>query len=150
MREDARRLDSELARLDKAMWAKYFTHTLDPRAAYWAFDVLILPSYREGFPITLLEAQACGIPVITTDATGCKDAIKPGVTGLLVPTGDAEALTKAILEVARYPEHRTEMGRRGRLWTEDRFRQDDVRTRFLNYIDGVSNTNEGKGLESNE
>ena len=51
--------------------------------------VVALPSYREGLPKVLVEAAACGRPVVTTDVPGCRDAIVPGVTGLLVPPRDA-------------------------------------------------------------
>jgi len=58
--------------------------------------LVVLPSYREGMPKVLLEAAACGRAVVTTDVPGCRDAIEPGVTGLLVPPRDADALARAI------------------------------------------------------
>ncbi len=58
--------------------------------------LVVLPSYREGMPKVLLEAAACGRAVVTTDVPGCRDAIEPGVTGVLVPPRDADALARAI------------------------------------------------------
>jgi glycosyltransferase involved in cell wall biosynthesis len=59
-------------------------------------NIIILPSYREGLPKCLIEAAACGRAVITTDVPGCRDAIEPGKTGLLVPPRSDEALASAI------------------------------------------------------
>lgn len=65
----------------------------DPAAFYEGASVFVLPSYyREGLPRTILEALACGRPVITTDWTGCREAIDDGVNGYLVPIKDSEAL----------------------------------------------------------
>lgn len=59
-------------------------------------DVAVLPSYREGVPKSLIEAAACGLPIITTNAPGCRDIVEHGVNGLLVPCRDAKALADAI------------------------------------------------------
>ena len=61
-----------------------------------AMDMLVLPTYREGLPTVLLEAAAMEIPTITTDATGARNALVPGVTGLQVPMRDAGSLGTAI------------------------------------------------------
>ena len=67
----------------------------DPVAFYNAASVFVLPSYyREGLPRTILEAIACGRPVITTDWTGCREAVEDGVNGYLVPIKDAKALAE--------------------------------------------------------
>ncbi len=63
---------------------------------YAAMDLLVLPTYREGFPNTPMEAAAMGLPVVATRATGCVDAVEHGVTGTLVPVADAAALAAAI------------------------------------------------------
>jgi glycosyltransferase involved in cell wall biosynthesis len=59
-------------------------------------DLLVLPSYREGFGMVLVEAGAMGVPVIATDITGCRDVVIDGVNGLLVPPRDATALAEAL------------------------------------------------------
>ena len=61
-----------------------------------AMDVLVHPSYREGLPSAPLESSAMGVPVITTDVPGCRDAVKHGYTGLLVPPANAQALVEAM------------------------------------------------------
>ena len=67
---------------------------------YAAMDVLCLPTYREGFPVTILEAGAMGLPCVATRVTGCVDAVVAGTTGQLVTPGDAEALHSALLAYA--------------------------------------------------
>lgn len=74
-----------------------FTGFLDDvTPSYPLMNMLVLPTYREGFPTVLLEAAAMELPVVATQATGCVDAVIDGVTGTLVPVGDAEALYTAI------------------------------------------------------
>ena len=63
---------------------------------YRVADIVVLPSYREGMPTVLIEAAAAGVPVISTDVPGCREAVLHGKTGLLVPPGDERALSAAI------------------------------------------------------
>jgi glycosyltransferase involved in cell wall biosynthesis len=88
---------------------------------YRAMDVLVLPTHREGFPNVVLEAAASGIPVITTLVTGSREAVLPGVTGLLVPPGDSQALTESMLELLANPARRQQMGAAARSWVVERF-----------------------------
>lgn len=75
----------------------------DPAPYYQLMDVLALPSYREGFPNVALEAQASGIPVVTTDATGAVDSVQPGVSGTIIPVGDPTSLAKALMTTMADP-----------------------------------------------
>ncbi len=77
-------------------------------------DVLALPSYREGFPISALEASAAGIPVVGFRSTGIVDAVEDGVTGTLVPKGDIDALAAAFATYLDRPELRSAHGHAGR------------------------------------
>ena len=81
---------------------------------YSAMDVSCLPSHREGFPRTVMEASAMGLPVVSTDVRGCREAVENGVTGLLVPVKDPSALADALLTLLRSPDLRTKMGLAGR------------------------------------
>ena len=76
--------------------------------------VACLPSYHEGFPLSLVEASACGRPVVTTDVPGCRDVVEDGKTGLLVPKQNAGDLAIAIAKLVLNAPLRQEMGRRGR------------------------------------
>jgi glycosyltransferase involved in cell wall biosynthesis len=86
--------------------------------------LVVLPSYREGLPKILLEAAACGRAVVTTDVPGCRDAIDPGVTGLLVPVRNATALADALKELINDPARCQALGNAGRALAERAF---DVR-----------------------
>jgi glycosyltransferase involved in cell wall biosynthesis len=86
--------------------------------------LVVMPSYREGLPKILLEAAACGRAVVTTDVPGCRDAIDPGVTGLLVPVRNATALADALKELINDPARCQAMGNAGRALAERAF---DVR-----------------------
>lgn len=93
----------------------------DIAVQYAAANIVCLPSYREGLPKGLVEAAACGRAVVTTNVPGCRDAIEPGVTGLLVPVREAEALADAIQTLIESPERRLQMGLAGRKLAEDSF-----------------------------
>jgi glycosyltransferase involved in cell wall biosynthesis len=77
-------------------------------------DVVVLPSYREGTPRSLLEAAACGLPIVTTDVPGCREVVEHGVNGLLVPPRDPIALASAIHRLCINADERRRMGVAGR------------------------------------
>lgn len=86
----------------------------------WARShVAVLPSYREGLPKALLEAAACGRPMVSTDVPGCRDVVRHEHTGLLVPPRDASALASAIARLADDPELRARLGRGAREHVRD-------------------------------
>ncbi|MBJ7278466.1 glycosyltransferase family 4 protein [Marinobacter salarius] len=88
---------------------------------YQSANIVCLPSYREGLPKGLVEAAACGRAVVTTDVPGCRDAIEPDVTGVLVPVKNAQALADAIQALIETPERRLRMGKAGRELAEKAF-----------------------------
>jgi glycosyltransferase involved in cell wall biosynthesis len=98
----------------------------DPAPYYHVMDLLALPTYREGLPNTVLEAQAAAKPVVTTRATGAVDSIQDGITGFLVPVGDVEALTGALDQLIQHPEMARQIGRRGYERVQREFRQEVV------------------------
>lgn len=98
----------------------------DPLRFYAAMDLLVLPSHREGLATVLLEAAAIGLPIVTTDAVGCRDAIDPGQTGLCVPIGDSAALHAALDTLIRDAGQRARMGAAGRRWVEAHFDQQRI------------------------
>jgi glycosyltransferase involved in cell wall biosynthesis len=88
----------------------------DTAPYYRAMDVMVLPTWREGFPNVVLEAEASGIPVITTLCTGSRDSVLPEVTGLLIPPGYPQAISEAVLKLLHEPERRRQMGAAARAW----------------------------------
>ena len=92
---------------------------------YALMDVYVLPSYREGFPTSVLEASSMGIPVITTKATGCCDSIIDGETGFFVKHDEKE-LETTLLKIYNDEELRYSMGKAGRNMVKENFGQEIV------------------------
>lgn len=90
---------------------------------YALMDVFVLPSYREGFPISILEASAMGLPILTTKATGCVDSIIENKTGIFIPH-DAQAISSAIELLYNDKKMRMNYGKNGRAFVEENFRQE--------------------------
>lgn len=102
-------------------------------------DCVVLPSYREGTPRSLLEAASMGIPVITTDATGCRNVVEDGVTGYLCRTRDAEDLKEKMLKMlALSPAEREKMGVLGRRKMEREYDENIVINEYLTRINNVA------------
>ncbi|MCJ0764329.1 glycosyltransferase family 4 protein [Variovorax terrae] len=95
----------------KNQTVEWLGHVEDMPLLLSSVDLMVLPSYREGLPKTLIEAAACGIPLITTDVPGCRDVVTHEVTGLLVPARDIGALESAIVRLVENPVLATELGR---------------------------------------
>lgn len=88
----------------------------------WAMsDVAVLPSYREGLPVSLQEAMACALPVVTTDAPGCREVLDGERNGLAVPVRNAKALAHAMGRLAGDAALRKSMGEASRRIAEQRF-----------------------------
>jgi glycosyltransferase involved in cell wall biosynthesis len=97
----------------------------DVADVYRRSSIVCLPTvYREGVPTVLLEAAACGKPVVATDMPGCREAVADGDSGLLVPPGDVAALSEALAKLLADPSLRLRMGESGRRRAIERF---DVR-----------------------
>ena len=88
-------------------------------------DAMVLPSFAEGVPVVLMEAMAAGKPVIATQVGGVGELVEDGVSGFLIPPGDADALVDRILRIADDPELRSRMGAAGQVRVRTEF---DVRT----------------------
>ncbi len=96
-------------------------------------DVFVLPSYREGLPVTLMEAASMSKPIVTTDTTGCKDVVKDGYNGYLVPVKDSKTLANKIEKLILDKKLRKEFGKNGRKMTEELFDIDKIVKQYMDY-----------------
>lgn len=104
--------------------------------------VLVQPSHKEGWGLTVLEANACGTPVVATDVPGLRDSVRAGETGLLVAKGDAPGLAAGIVKVLGDPDLRARLAHGAGEWVE-RFRWDEVTAAFAEVVRAVA---EGRDL----
>lgn len=101
-------------------------HRDDVDRLYAAFDLYVLASYREGFPRSAMEAAVMGLPIVTTTVRGCRDVVRPGSTGLVVPPRDAVALEGALEHLVADDGVRAAYAAQARRWARPAF--DEART----------------------
>ena len=100
---------------------------VDDIAGIWSrAHIAVLPSRREGLPLSLLEAAACGRAIVATDVPGCSEIARPGVNALLVPADDAAALAEAIATLAHDPRLRQRFAAAGRSMVEREFSSAEI------------------------
>lgn len=122
-RDGARDLARRLGIDDRILWVE---RTAEPWTFYHAMDLFMLASRYEGMPYTLLEAMACGLPVVATGISGCIEVVEPGA-GELVPVEDPVALADTAAAVLQDADRARAMGRTARNVVARRFTRD----RFL-------------------
>lgn len=110
-------------------------------AFYAAADCFVFPSYREGFPNTVLEASALGLPSIVTDINGSREIIKEGVNGMIIPVKNEEALLKVMVKMVEDKDGRERMALNARKMIEDRYEQKFVRGCLYQYYEEVMESN---------
>ncbi|MEZ4617171.1 MAG: glycosyltransferase family 4 protein [Caldilineaceae bacterium] len=93
---------------------------------YALMDLFVLPSHREGFPRSPMEASAMGVPCVVTDIRGCREAVYGGENGLLTPLGDVTALAQALIGLLQTPAQAQAMGQAGRRLAEAQFDEELV------------------------
>ena len=106
-------------------------------AYYAAADCFVFPSYREGFPNTVLEAGAMGLPSIVTDINGSREIIVEGENGVIVPSQDTNALFDAMLNMMRDKTARERMAGNAREMIASRFEQGFVRKCLYDFYDEI-------------
>jgi len=104
----------------------FLGHKSGIRELIQASDLVVLPSYREGAPRSLIEAAACGLPLVATDVPGCREVVLNEANGLLVPPFDSALLADAIIELLADGERRAAMGKRSRAMACELFSQDRI------------------------
>ena len=89
-------------------------------------DIYTLPSWREGFPRSAIEAAAMGLPIVATDIRGCRQVVENGINGVLIPFNDSNALKKALLKLINDSELRAKMGKAGLQKAKKEFSEDKI------------------------
>ncbi len=111
----------------------YYGRTSEPQKMLQAGDVFVLPTYREGFGSSVIEASALGLPVICSDAYGVKDAMVDNVTGIRCKVGDIESLYQAMKRFIDNPDLITKMGKAGRERVVSDFDGEIMTQNWVNY-----------------
>ncbi|USO01295.1 MAG: glycosyltransferase family 4 protein [Alphaproteobacteria bacterium] len=107
--------------LRKSSTISFLGYVTDMPAVYAQASALVLPSYREGYSLSVQEAMASGRLVITSDAPGCKGTVLPGFTGSMVRTGSVDDLVSAIVTYVKNPEFVGEQGKNARTYAEKHY-----------------------------
>jgi glycosyltransferase involved in cell wall biosynthesis len=113
-------------------------HVADIRSVWKAAHIAVLPSRREGLPKSLLEAAACGRPIVATNVPGCREIARAGVNALLVPPDNAEALADAIDRLAQDADLRARFGAASRQMVEDEFSAAQVGRDIVTLYDSLT------------
>ncbi|MBE6649440.1 MAG: glycosyltransferase family 4 protein [Ruminococcaceae bacterium] len=101
---------------------------------YHACSVFVLPSYREGTPRSVLEAMSCGRAIITTDAPGCRETVKDGVNGFLVPVRDSDSIAKKMIEFIENPSSIEKMGNASYEYCKEKFEVGKVNEKMIEIL----------------
>ena len=138
---------SSISTLQIRRWAQsgvveWWGHSDDMPHVFGQCHIVVLPSRGEGVPTVLLEAAASGRPVIASDIAGCREVLRPGETGLLVPPGNPLALAQAIASLLGSPDERARMGRLGRDFMKASFDQVEINRRTIMVYQRVLQTAE--------
>lgn len=133
---------SAVARSEIEQWVasgdiEWWGHRDDMAAVYREASIVCLPSYREGMPKVLLEAAAAGKPVVTTDVEGCREAIVPGRTGLMVKARDAMAIADSLQHLLQNRSLQRAFGVAARQLAEEKYGIDSVIKRSLAIYDSL-------------
>lgn len=115
------RVESLIAELGLTERVRLLGRLEDVAGVVASLDVFVSASNSEAFGIAMVEAMACGVPVVATATEGAKEIVADGVTGLVVPTGDARALAAAVLALLEDAQHRLALGARAKEMARERF-----------------------------
>ena len=115
----------------------------DMEMVYAQAHIVCLPSYREGVPKTLIEAAACGRPIVASDVPGCREIVRPGENGLLVPVRDVASLAASLKQLIQDSELRSAMGICGRKIAKEEFSMDSVISQTLEIYHSSGGTEAG-------
>jgi len=120
--------------LNQTHQVHFVAHSSDPEKYMAMADIFVLPSHREGFGLSVIEAASAGVPSVASDIYGLQDAVENLNTGVLFPVGNQEALTSALQELLSDGDARQRMGARARERVIENFGQEQLTEAYLNYL----------------
>jgi glycosyltransferase involved in cell wall biosynthesis len=120
---------------------RWFGHTPNPQVMMASADILLLPSYREGFGSVIIEAAACEVPAIAYRIDGVVDAIEDGRTGILVDVGDVRLFASAMKRLTIDESLRARLGRQARFRAQQQFNSESVTAAWIDFYLKVLGTN---------
>jgi glycosyltransferase involved in cell wall biosynthesis len=123
--------EAEIAEWKKEPWLDLPGFVRDTKKLLTNASIAVLPSYREGMPLFLLEAMAAGLPIVTTDVPGCRETVPDNQTGRLVKVKDRGSLAQALRELIKDSSLRKEMGKVSRRLAATHFSKDHVSAETL-------------------
>ena len=98
----------------------------DIHKGYWASDVTVFPSFREGFGNVCVESILCGAPIVSYDVVGCRESVKQGISGYMVPLRDTNAMVQKIINLFEDNDQRDMMVAKGSEWAKKSFNQEII------------------------
>ncbi len=122
---------AQLSQWEQEGTVEWWGHREDMPEVFTAATIVALPSYREGLPKVLLEAAASGLPIVTSNAPGCREIVRHGENGFLVPVRDVQALAEALRMLIHNRELRLKLGQRGRQIVLEEFSQERISAEIL-------------------
>lgn len=129
----------ELTEFVEKGWVEWHGHVADVGAVLAKAHLVLFPSWREGFPKTLIDAAAAGRAAVTNDVPGCRDAIIDGVTGLLCKPRDVDDMVRSVNALLEDPGRLAEMGAAARAHAETAFDVKHVAARHLSIYNALAN-----------
>jgi glycosyltransferase involved in cell wall biosynthesis len=127
-------IEQNISRLELHDTVQLLGLRTDVRELLAVADLFLLTSISEGIPVTLIEAMAAQLPVVSTDVGGTGEVVVPGVTGYLAPAGDDAALAARMLELLTHPDRASAMGRQGRTRAETEFSEHAMHTAYAQLL----------------
>lgn len=130
--------EKSLAKWIRHGWIEYLGAVMDVRPYIHKADCVVLPSYREGTPRTLLEAASCAKPIVATDVVGCKNVVQHGINGLMCKVKDYKDLAKKMMQIySLSDDDLIKMGKNGRDTVLSRFDESLVIEKYFNELEQI-------------